>query len=119
MQIFLSGPIANCPNNNKEAFQLAAEKLRSMGHEVFSPIEIDGSDIKPRAALMRACIEALLKLHDGAVVFLPHWALSVGSCLEFRIANELNLRILMWPEGLDKPDGLEVENGHEVCPAEL
>lgn len=113
MQIYLSGPITDCPNNNKEAFDIAAKKLRAMGHEVFNPRELNDGDSTslPREWYMRRCIDALLKLPtgfgDGAICLLPHWNLSVGSCLEFRIANELNLRILIWPEGIETPLGLE------------
>jgi Domain of unknown function (DUF4406) len=41
MKIYLAGPMAGMPEHNFPAFNAKAKELRSLGHEVYNPAEIE------------------------------------------------------------------------------
>ena len=42
MRLYLSGPMTNCPDLNRPAFDAAAKRLREQGHFVINPHRISG-----------------------------------------------------------------------------
>lgn len=40
MKVYIAGPINGYPNNNKEAFAVAAKKLFDLGHEAVNPHDV-------------------------------------------------------------------------------
>lgn len=82
MRIYISGPMTGLPNDNRPAFREMAATLRSLGHEVVSPDELDTTH-GPRnshAEYMRRDIPLLATC--DAIVTLPGWGLSVGARAE-------------------------------------
>ena len=92
--IYLSGPMTGLPDFNRPAFDKAAKNLRDKGYEVWSPAEaFDRSVVMPRSHYMREDIKALLEC--DTVMMLPNWEQSRGARLEFEIAKELELPVLL------------------------
>jgi hypothetical protein len=93
MTIYLSGPMTGHPEWNYPAFHAAAQRLRTAGHDVFSPAENFGGDVtRPRADHMRKNIEAVLAA--DAVAVLPGWEQSKGARLEVAVAREIGTPVV-------------------------
>ncbi len=89
--IYLSGPMSNLPELNFPAFHQAAIDLRSLGHRVINPAEINPDSTMSWEECMRADIRALCDCH--VVALLPGWEKSKGAHLEVHIAHRLGLTI--------------------------
>jgi hypothetical protein len=114
MRIYLAGPMRGIPEFNFPAFHKAAEYLRSLGHEVFSPAEKDnerhGADIsagnltgdeaeaaKKYGFNLREALGvdlAWICAHAEAVAVLPGWENSKGAKAEKATAEALGLEIM-------------------------
>jgi hypothetical protein len=110
VKVYVAGPMTGIPQFNFPAFDAAASELRSMGHEVISPAELD--DPEDRAAALQSPDGSALSygngvkktwgeflardvklLSDGgieAVFVLPGWRKSRGARLETFVANAMN-----------------------------
>lgn len=113
MKVYLAGPMRGIPEFNFPAFHSGAAKLRSEGHEVFSPAEYDiechGVDISKRNQTgdeeqaakehgfnLRKALAADLNwicAHADAVALLPGWENSKGAAAERATAIALGLRV--------------------------
>lgn len=113
MKVYIAGPMRGIPLFNFPAFHTAADKLRSLGHEVFSPAERDnerhGQDIsagnlegcEDKAAaehgfnLREALAEDLdyICRHADAVLMLNGWERSKGATAERAAALALGLKV--------------------------
>ncbi len=91
MKIFISGPMTGIPDFNYTAFNAAAEKLRSIGHEVENPADNPMCDTW--AAYMRLSIAQMLRCDQ--VVMLPGWGSSRGACIEVDLAAALDIPCAM------------------------
>src|SRR4051812_1422150 len=90
------------PKHNFPAFDAAAAEWRCAGWEVISPAEIDqkldgfdGTNAEkeaPFTVAMRRDIEAILTC--DAIAFLPGWERSVGSRIEYTVAQAIGLQLL-------------------------
>jgi Domain of unknown function (DUF4406) len=114
MRIYLAGPMRGVPHFNFPAFHTAAAKLRSEGHEVFSPAERDirvhgeafsksslagDNDEAEREHgfnLREALADDLnwICLHADAVALMPGWSASKGANAERATAIALGLAII-------------------------
>jgi hypothetical protein len=97
MRAYLSGPMTGLPAFNFPAFHEAARFLRSQGHEVVSPAELDEADdvkpgMRPWAEYLRRDLAALLGCE--AVAVLPGWRDSKGASLEVHVASALGMPVL-------------------------
>ena len=99
-RIFISGPISNKPNLNRDAFYAEAEKLFAEGHQTFNPHDIAAPSDEEQNVMteeqiwqyyMRVCV-GQIPLCDG-MRMLPDWQNSRGSVWEHRIATFLGLEI--------------------------
>lgn len=92
MIVYLSGPISNRPNQNREAFAAAAEQLRSLGLTVVNPHELFdwAAEPLPWAAYMREDLKALL-LCDR-ILMLRGWKQSRGARLERIVAEAVGIK---------------------------
>jgi hypothetical protein len=102
MKVYLAGPMSGKPNFNFPAFTAGAKKLRSDGHEVFSPHEADldrwGSLKRIKQfANYRECLKTdLVWICDNAeaIALLPGWENSKGVAVELALAKALDLEII-------------------------
>lgn len=116
MKLYLAGPMRGRPEQNFPAFREGAERLRRLGHTVWSPAEYDlqhGYDpvSDPEPALvncMKHDLAALLEC-DG-VALLPGWKHSTGAQLEAHVALVCGLVLLdaetgerLWAETTTRP----------------
>ena len=92
-RIYISGPMTGLPDLNFPAFNAAAAGLRSVGHEVVNPAELNQ---KPDASwhdCMRTDLKALLDCDTLAL--LPGWEGSSGAHLEIHLAHRVGISIVM------------------------
>lgn len=108
--------MSGIPAFNIPAFDSAAAKLRSRGHDVFSPAEIDGP--VSREVLLKSengdhadlpkdeswsyylARDFRILADDGieAIVTLPGWSSSRGACCEVALGNQLGIKIMTYEE---------------------
>jgi len=93
MHIYLAGPMTGYPNDNIEAFNEAAAKLRAEGHIVFNPAENFIADPKVDRRRCLALDLAWICLTAEGIVMLPGWGGSRGALAEHTTAIALNLPI--------------------------
>jgi len=90
--VYISGPVSNIENYNREAFQLAEDYLQSLGHFVINPTkEVQPDAKKTWIDYMR--IDVGLLLRADAIYMLPGWQKSKGAKLEWKIARELEYKV--------------------------
>lgn len=124
MKLYLAGPMRGIPEFNFPAFHRAAEHLRRLGHEVFSPAEKDnerhGTDIsagnkegsEEQAAAQHgfSLREALamdtqyICLQAEGIALLPGWENSKGARAEYALAVALGLEVIELERPLDEWD---------------
>jgi hypothetical protein len=101
-KIYISGPISNQPNLNREAFYQEAVRIKKAGnipvnpHEICKTIEVAltpswyvMTEQEKWRAYMVNDIRALLKC--DAIHLLPGWENSRGAVIEEMIAEALNI----------------------------
>lgn len=101
--LYLAGPMSGYPDRNKQAFYDAADQLRSLGHEIVSPAEMDDEagvegETEPSGDLwkerMIEDIQALIGC-DG-IVLLDGWRDSMGASFEHYVAQNLGMEVYEW-----------------------
>jgi hypothetical protein len=95
------------PLFNHPAFDTAAERLRAIGHTVFSPAEFDraaglGGDVKEVSNTflrnaMRQDTDAICD--SDAIALLPGWEKSRGVAVELSLAKYLGLKVICATSG--------------------
>lgn len=110
--VYVAGPMTNLPEYNYPAFRAAADKLRAMGYEVVSPVELDEKDgydfsaedeaggwEKPSeyAQFLSRDMKVIVERHVEAIVVLPGWEKSGGARTEVAFGQALKLPILAYP----------------------
>lgn len=113
MKAYLAGPMTGIPQFNFPAFFDAADQLRSAGHEIISPAELDDPEI--RNAVLAADgtegsapgtwdeylardIKIVCDPAVEAVVVLDGWRRSKGATFETDVARRLGKPILSYPD---------------------
>ena len=111
MRVYCAGPMSGKPQQNAPAFAAAAELLRSQGHDVVTPVELNaeiwwnhyGRDFDPASDVVGygdpIANEFFARdLHEvctrDAVGVLPGWQQSNGARLEVLLAELLRKVIL-------------------------
>jgi hypothetical protein len=113
MKIYLAGPMRGYPQFNAPAFNEAAKKLRSEGHEVYSPsehsVKLFGASVRDNAegdeGKMGGDAETIgrtvfhldltyICLNANAVALLPGWEKSKGATAERATAIALGLGVM-------------------------
>lgn len=90
-RVYIAGPMGGYPELNFPAFHAEAARLRTLGHEVLSPAEINPSMTTPWAECMRRDIAALVTC--DVVQTLPNWQRSPGATFEVHVATTLELEV--------------------------
>ena len=100
-RIYLSGPMTGFPDLNFPAFNRMAANLRSAGHLVINPAEIDHVSDEWADCLR---LDIIHLMECGSVALLPGWESSKGALLEVHIARAL---------------GMPVVNAHDLVSMEI
>ena len=95
-RIYIAGPMTGLPELNFPAFHAMAAHLRSLGHHVVNPAEINVDPAKGWAECMRADIRELVSC--TAICLLPGWEKSRGASLEHHIAQSLGFEVMTMEE---------------------
>jgi hypothetical protein len=113
MKVYLAGPMRGHKNFNFPAFDFATAKLRSYGHEVFSPAERDrtayGAEIENNptgdeakvanpVCTIRDCMSAdceWISRNADAIALLPGWETSSGARAEHALGVAIGLTIMI------------------------
>jgi hypothetical protein len=115
MRVYLAGPMRGVRDFNFPAFKSGADRLRNLGHDVFSPAERDlaevgdifGSEsgdleeILARGFSLREALAAdmvWIARHGEAVVLLPGWETSKGACAEAALGHALGIIVQPYDE---------------------
>ena len=99
--IYIAGPMAGLPNNNRSAFLTAHERLNRDGWCVVTPIGFDAvfglKEHPDNYNLLRACMESELAAipHLDAIYLLKGWEDSVGAKKELRVTLDNNLIVIL------------------------
>jgi hypothetical protein len=93
MLIYISGPITGKQNDNREAFEMAAQVIAARGHQFINPHHIgDALEGQPTwNDYMKADIKALVD--SDAMVLLEDWEWSSGAQLEHFLAERLGITV--------------------------
>lgn len=107
LRCYVAGAMSGIPEHNFPAFRKAAEILRSLGHEVTSPVEMDEADgfdektaadttpgSKQWATFLARDVMVVADPALDAVVVIDGWENSRGAALEVHVARELGKPIL-------------------------
>ena len=111
MIIYIAGPMSGYPDYNRPAFMAMAEELRSVGHEVRNPAELDlteeeaqrmsAGNWSPRSREYYMLRDFRLICGDGdrldpvdAVYVLPGWEQSPGARKEIMLAHEIGAQVI-------------------------
>jgi hypothetical protein len=116
-KFYLAGPMTGIPFANIPAFDEAADDLRSRGHDVTSPAELDSREIRERSLQdptgtvfsgswgeFLARDVKLIADELNAVVVLPGWERSRGANLEVYVALTLGYPLFRYAP--EEKDGL-------------
>ena len=92
--VYISGPITGIEDNNRFAFNEAANGIRDAGYEPINPIELDAFDKGEMvwSQYLRRDIPEVLRADLIAV--LPGWERSKGASLEVYIARQIGIPIV-------------------------
>lgn len=87
MKLYLAGPMTGYPELNFPSFHAEAARLRSLGHEVVNPAELNPDHTKAWTDCLKNDIKHLVDC-DG-IALLPGFSDSKGARLEYEIARTL------------------------------
>lgn len=90
-KIYIAGPMTGLPELNFPAFHAAAAELRTAGHHVINPAEINTDPSAAWVDCMRADIAQLVTC--DTIHLLAGWSRSRGATLEHHIASQLDMEI--------------------------
>ena len=106
MIIYIAGPMAGCPDENREAFQKYETALKKKGDIILNPAWLPKG--LQKNDYMPICL-AMLQAAD-AIFLMPGWRNSKGANLESEFAKYQGKMII---EAQGKPFGWERENASE------
>lgn len=106
-RIYIAGPMKGYPGLNFKRFNQVAVYLRSIGHDVVSPVEVGEKLPKdtPIAEYLKADIREMIEC-DG-IALLEGWEKSCGATCEAAVARSLGLDFYS-PEGVQYLDPPEI-----------
>jgi hypothetical protein len=97
-KIYVAGPMTGLPDFNYPAFNVAAAKLRAIGHTVFNPAENPVPACGTWQGYMRLALAQLVQCE--CIVLLPGWSDSRGALIEHKLAKVLQMEVVHF---LDDP----------------
>lgn len=106
MTYYLAGPMTGYVNFNFDAFQAAAEALRSQGYKIINPAEnFDGAQDLDYHEYLRVAKEQVRNEAEEGIILLRGWEESDGARKEVNWALELgrSIRSFEWMTGQMSP----------------
>jgi hypothetical protein len=103
LKVYISGPMTDIEEFNHPAFHEAAEQLEEEGYCVIDPARVDEADASRRLWGEYLARDLNILLVDGidAIIALPGWEDSLGSCLEIHAASCRGIKTYLFPDFLD------------------
>lgn len=95
-RIYIAGPITGMPELNYPAFHAEARRLRDLGYDAVSPIELNHAPNATWHQFMRHDLRALLTC--DAMALLEGWQNSAGANGEIHVARLAGIEILIAKE---------------------
>jgi hypothetical protein len=92
-RIYIAGPCSGIKDMNRPAFNAEAARLRALGFDVVSPVELCPEPNLTWGEYMRRDIPAMLTC--DTIALLPGHEMSRGALLEITIGRALNMRIVL------------------------
>lgn len=92
MKFYIAGPMTGLPDLNFPAFHAEAARLRSEGHEVANPAEINPDHTTPWHECMFRDLKELSTCQG--IVLLPGWEKSPGAQIERLWATRMGLQVM-------------------------
>lgn len=102
-RIYVAGPMTGLPDFNYPAFHAAAQKLRSLGHEVLNPAENPVPPCGTWAGYMRLALTQLVQC--DCIVLLPGWSDSRSALIERKLAQVLGMDMVLFTDSLTQALG--------------
>ena len=90
--IYIAGPMTGLPDFNREAFNLAAARLKKDGWDVKNPADLGDIPGATWGDYMRLGLKSLLCC--STIYMLEGWEKSKGASLEHDVAKGLGMRIM-------------------------
>lgn len=91
-RIYVAGPMSGYKDHNFPLFNVVSDTLRSLGHEVVNPVELNPDVGTPWEDCMRKDIAALMTC--DTVALLPEWEASRGASLEVHVAKAFRMKVV-------------------------
>jgi hypothetical protein len=83
--------MSGLPESNFPAFNVEAQRLRSLGFDVVNPADLNPDPSTPWKECLRSDLAALLDC--DVIAMLPGWENSQGAHLELHVAHRVGIRI--------------------------
>lgn len=108
MRVYISGGMTGWPDNNREAFDEARDRLLAWGHDVTSPVDLDladGEDLsgdgftttdEEYEGFLERDLALISRDNLDAIVFIRGWPTSGGAGREGRKAIEEGLDLFVF-----------------------
>lgn len=91
LKVYISGPMKDIINNNKEEFDKAALYIKTIGHVPVNPLHLTEHLINPsREECLKIDIEELLTCQG--IYMLNNWENYNGAKLEYNVAMAIGLK---------------------------
>jgi len=105
--VYLAGPMSGIKDWNFPAFHDAANKIRTLGHQVTNPAEhFDGRTDLYYDEYIEQAMKAIRKC--DTIVLLPKWEMSEGAAVELKAATQRLFDVFELEEFLRVQGGIEV-----------
>lgn len=89
-RIYLAGPMTGHDNDNRDAFNAEAARLRALGFVVINPAELNEAfPNRPYVWYMKRDIQEMVTC--DAVALLANWYSSRGTNIEYKLARDLEM----------------------------
>lgn len=109
MRVYLAGPMTGIPDHNYPEFRRLTVHLRTLGHEVRSPVELneaagytthpDGT-ISPEDLALCFADDVRAILWCKAIALMPGWEASSGAKVEAQLGAKLNKHFIEATTGI-------------------
>ena len=105
MKVYISGPMRGVPDENADAFALAAARLVSKGHEALTPFDVNDRLKTIRAvtdvpALLLGDLSLICKWAEAIVTLPDRSPPSLGMAAEVATARAIGIFVLTLDEAL-------------------